>query len=196
MGQKYYRLELDYDGLSREDVDTDAKRLVSKHTQLGEEYRIESSKTRHDHFHVIFTRSKFTSFDEAYQIALESRCHKDWLALCKTYQVFALETDASRGWNKAREQQHPIVNKPVKMILSPIILTIRPATSLDARRLVKISEAIKDKEWEYKAFTHIWTLKPHVEIGCRDPKQATRRLLWLQDQGVSFSAEIKQNPQR
>lgn len=190
---KFWRLELDYDSIPREDVDADAKRLIQEFPKLGSEYRIEDSKSR-DHYHVIFLKSQFTSFNEAYAIALQSRADRDWLELCKAYECFGLETEASRGFNEARQQQQRIVNKPTKMILSPFILDLVPNTTLDGRRIVKICEAIDDPTWQYHAFVHIWNLRQHIEIGCRDERQAQRRLKWLTEQELNFVAEIKKNP--
>lgn len=195
MGQKYYRLELDYDNLNREEVDADAKHLAKKFPELGEIYHIESSKTEKDHYHVIFLKSKFTKFEEAYNIAVESKADEDWLTLCKEYECFALETEGSRRLNEIRQQreQHRIVNKPTKMILSPYIIDIIPTTSLDGRRIVKICEAIDDPEWDYNAFIHVWDLTMHIQIGCRDEAQANRRMAWLSQQGLQFTAKVKRN---
>jgi len=189
---------LDYDKVPREDVDTDAKRLVKEFPELGEDYRIEASKTDRDHYHVIFLKSQFTKFEDAYTIALESQCDKDWLALCKEYECFGLETEGSRRYNELRRQreQQRVVNKPTKMILLPYILDLMPTSSLDARRIVKVCEAIDDLEWQYNAFVHIWEMKQHVQVGCRDEQQAARRLKWLSEQGLNFSATIKPNPNK
>lgn len=189
---KFWRLELDYDEMPREEVDKDAKRLIADHPELGNDYRIEPSPKR-DHYHVIFLKSQFKTFQDAFEIALDSECDKTWLTLCKEYQCFGLETEAARSDNIKRQQQ--IVNKPSQMLFQSFILDLEPTTSLDGRRIVKVCEAIKDSEWEYKAFTHIITLKPHVLIGCRDEAQATRRMKWLSEQGLNFTATVKPNSQ-
>lgn len=191
----FIRLELDYDNLTKEEVDADAKRLTKEFPELGSEYRIEASKTKRDHYHAIFTKSQFSKFEDAYKIALESRCDTDWLALCKDYECFALETQGSRQYNEIRQQreQKRVVNKPTKMLLQPWILDLMPKTSLDGRRIVKVCEAIEDPEWNYNAFVHVWNFEQHVQIGCRDEQQAARRLKWLSEQGLNFTATIKEN---
>jgi len=195
--KKYWRLELDFDGIPREEVDEEAKRLIKEHPELGNEYRIEASKTERDHYHVIFLKSQFNNFNEPYQIALESKCDKDWLDLCKDYECFGLETVAARRFNELRQERERkrIINKPVQMILSPFILDLLPATALDGRRIAKVCESIDDPEWQWTAFVHVFELKQHVQIGCRDEAQANRRMKWLSEQGLNFTAIVKRNLQ-
>lgn len=190
--KRYWRLSLDYDDVPYEDVDQDAKRLIKDFPELGNNYEIESSKSGQAHFHVIFHKSKFASFEEAYHIALQSKCDKDWLSLCKEYETFGLETAEAQRFNEARQQK--IVNKPMKMITLPFLLDLVPASPLDARRIVKVCEAIADPTWQYSAFVHVWDLTTHVQIGCRDEKQANRRMKWLSEQDLGFTANVKRNP--
>ena len=193
-----FRLELDYDNMTREDVEQDAKRLSQEFPALGGAYRVEPSKSGQTHWHVIFQRSQFPTFQEAYDVAIQSRADPDWLDLCKQYECFGLETEASRRRNEVSLQKHKILNKPSRTISSPIILDLVPATALDARRIVKISEAIdpaRDATWQYKSFIDVWSsLKQHVQIGCIDDAQATRRMKWLSDQALNFTAIVQNNP--
>ena len=193
--KKWWSLHLDFDAMDYEEVVQDCERLKKEYPKLGE-YKIESSQQPR-HFHVKFPKSKFASFDEAYQIALESKADRDWLPLCQEYQTFGLNTEVARRYNEIRQQREKqrVVNKPTKMILSPFILDLEPATPLDGRRIVKVCEAIDDPEWHYNAFVHVWDLKQHVQIGCRDEQQANRRMKWLSEQGLNFTATVKKNPQ-
>jgi hypothetical protein len=184
-------LMLDYDNLEHQDVVKDCESLLKKYPALGA-YVIEPSKSgRPNRWHVRFPKSVFSTFQEAYDIALESGADPDWLDLCKQYECFGLETEMSRRSNQAREEKHPIVNRPTRNITSPIILNLKPATALDARRIVKVCEAIKDPTWKYTAFLQVWNLEHHVLIGCTDEAQAIRRMKWLSEQGLGFTATIE-----
>ena len=175
-------------------MEADAKRLSEEYPELGQEYRIEPSKSGTDHWHVIFPKSVFTSFQAAYDIAATTQADPDWLYLSKLYECFGLETEASRHSNRIRQEQHPIVNKPVRNITSPIVLNLHPATALDARRIVKLCEVIKDDTWQYTSRLQVWNQEHHVLIGCVDDAQAIRRLQWLGEKDIKFSAKIEQNP--
>lgn len=181
--------------MPREDVDRDAKRLAEEFPELGKDYRIESSKSGGEHFHVIFLKSQFTKFEDAYKIALRSKADRDWLALCKVYECFGLETEGARRYNQVRQQREKqrVVNKPVKMITSPYILDLVPATALDARRIIKLCEAINDPTWQFTSFIHVWELQTHIQIGCINEAQACRRMAWLTENGLQFSGKIKRN---
>jgi hypothetical protein len=192
--KKFWRLELDYDKIPRQTVEEEAKRLISEYAELGDTFRIENSKSGTEHFHLIFPKSQFTNFQEAYDIAAISQADPDWLYLCKLYECFGLETEASRHSNQVRQEQHPITNKPVRNITSPIVLNLHPATALDVRRIVKLCEVIKDDTWQYTSRLQIWNQEHHVLIGCIDDAQAIRRLQWLGEKDIKFSAKIEQNP--
>ena len=121
---KCWRLELDYDLMQRDEVEQDAKRLSNEFPQLGD-YTLEPSKSGDgDHWHVVFQKSMFPSFQEAFDIAEKSLADPDWLDLCKEYECFGLETEGSRRFNEARQQRekHRVVNKPTRIITSPFLL--------------------------------------------------------------------------
>jgi len=193
--KRFWRLELDYDGLPREDVETDAKRLAEQHPELEGNFRIEQSKSGGDHYHVIFPKSQFSKFENAYNIAIRSRADRDWLALCREYECFGLETDNSRVDNEFRQQKEKerVVNRAVKKVTSPYILELIASTSLDGRRITKVCEAIKDSTWQYATFTSVMDMKTHIQIGCVDEAQATRRMKWLSEQELGFTATVKEN---
>jgi hypothetical protein len=193
--KKYWRLELDYDEVPPDEVEKDAKKLAAMFPELGDTFRVERSKSMGEHFHLIFQKSQFTSFQEAYNIAMKSGADRDWLALCEEYKCFGLETEGSRRYNEVRQQREKrrVINKPIKMLTSPYILDLIPTTALDARRIVKVCEAIDDPTWKHTSFVNIWELKTHVQIGCINEAQATRRMKWLSEQALSFTATVKQN---
>lgn len=192
--KKFWRLQLDYDTMSQENVEQDIKRLSAEYPSLGD-YRLEQSKSGSGHWHAIFPHSQFTSFEEAFSIAMKSAADPDWLDLCERYKCFGLETDRSRYYNEIRQQREKkrVVNKATGIITSPVILDLVPTTALDARRIVKVCEAIRDETWQFKAGINVFEMKTHVWIGCINEAQATRRMTWLSENGLGFTATIKQN---
>lgn len=186
---------LDYDQVDYREVVKDCERLTKEFPHLGT-YVIETSPSgKEDHWHAKFPKSIFETFEEAFSVAVQSLADKDWLALCKEYRCFGLQTEETSRLNKEREkrEKQKVVNKPRRLITSPYTLDLIPATALDARRLVKICEAISDATWEYTSFTLAYPLEQHVLIGCIDEAQANRRMKWLSDQTLSFAATIQKN---
>ena len=184
---------LDYDNLEHDEVVKDCERLTKEYPALGP-YMIEPSQSgKANHWHACFPKSAFSTFQEAYAIAEHARVDEDWLELCKIYECFALETDTSRQDNQARQQKQQVLNKPSRRLTSPVILDLKPLTTLDGRRIVKLCEAIdpkKDPTWQYTSFTLADTLEEHVQIGCVDEAQATRRMRWLSEQNLNFTASF------
>jgi len=196
-----FRLQLDYDGMTKEQVEEDAKNLVENYPELKGKYRIEPSDTP-TCFHVIFPLSSLPTFEEAYQIAESSKCERDWLAFCKRYRSFGLIT---RGMVKVREKSQILgprekpKNPEHEKITLPTLLDIKPTNSLDVKRTIKLSEAIEptiDKEgnvieeWQWKIEYRLSDGRTHILIGCTDPAQARRRAVFLERRGLLFEHRI------
>lgn len=188
-------LMLDYDNLEHDEVTKDCEKLLKEYPALGA-YVIEPSRSgQPNHWHVRFPKSAFSTFEEAFAIAKQASVDGDWLALCKEYECFGLETEESRRSNEVRRQreENQIVNRRVRRLSSPYTLDLLPTTALDARRIVKLCEAIKDPTWQYTSFIQVQPLEEHVQIGCTDEAQASRRMKWLNEQNLGFTATIQKN---
>jgi len=194
--KKFWRMQLDYDLPSREEVEADAEKLVETFPQLGGVYRIEQGK---QFYHVVFPKSMLPSFDDCVKVAEQSKCDPDWLALSKEYGCFAVVTEAGKTMAKAlRLKAFPPPRpkkKPAYDITQPIILLISPGTPRDMGRLRAICESMtEDPEWEYRTDFSLADLGQRLRIGCRDLYQAKRRAKWLEEQGLKFSWEIIERP--
>jgi len=187
-----FRLQLDYDGMNREQVEEDAKYLAEKYPELKGKYRIEPSDTP-TCFHVVFPLSSIPTFEEAYQIAEASKCERDWLAFCKRYRSFGLVT---REMVKVREKSQVLgprgrpKNPEHEKITLPLILDVKPTNSLDVKRTIKLSEAISDEDWRWKIEYRLSDGRTHILIGCTDQAQAKRRAAFLERMGLLFEHRI------
>ena len=182
------RLALDYDGIPREWVEKDAKELIKKYPILGGRYRIEESGTPMC-FHVIFPKSEIPTFEEALQIAKDSLCDRDWLRFCERYRCFALRTRSIKKINP-RPPKKKEKNKPVEEITLPVLLILTPENGRELKRLIRLSESIRDQEWQYKIETPLASLQTQIVIGCRSLNQARRRIKWLKERGLQFKHKV------
>jgi len=187
-----FRLQLDYDGMTKEEVEENAKYLVATYPQLKLRYRIEPSETP-TCWYVIFPLSAFTTFEEAYNVAFDSKCDKDWLGFCKTYKSFGLRT---KGITKVRresvvagERPEP-KNKPKQILTSPVLVDFKPDNYVEVKRLVQLCASIDDQEWEYRIEYPLAEPLTHVVVGCKDLSQAQRRINWVKYLGIRATAKI------
>jgi len=208
---KRYRLQLDYDGLPREEVEADAKRLVEKYPQLGGRYRIETrdaygaEATDKPRFHVIFPLSGLP-FNEAVKIARDSRCDKDWLDYCLMYRGFGLRTgNLTRAKPRMpRPRRTPPqttiprtqAKRPeAEQITSPVILIVTPENETEAKRIIGVCQHIDDDTWTYKKTTTLAGAlngqTTQILIGCTDAAQAHRRAAFLKKLNIKFKHRIR-----
>jgi len=191
------RLQLDYDGMTETEVKDDAENLVAKHPELRGRYRVEPSETPLS-WHLIFPLSAYPSFEEAYEVALESKCDKDWLEFSKTYRSFGLRT---KGIVKVRREsvvagvKSEAKNLPKEILSSPVLLDVKPDNATEVKRLAKLCSTIDDPTWEYRIEYPINELITgfnitHIVIGCQDEAQARRRINFLQGLGLKFTSKI------
>lgn len=189
-------MQLDYDTSDRAVVEADAKKLCEAFPELKGTYRVEQSKS--GFFHVVFPKSMLPSFEDCIQIAEQSKCDRDWLALSKEYGCFAVVTEAGKTMAKAlRLKAFPPKpkKKPAYDLTQPVMLILHPETPIDMGRLRAICESmVDDEEWNYQVEATLQDvysgLGQRIRIGCRDQHQATRRQKWLEKQGIRFKWEI------
>lgn len=182
-----HTLCLDYDGLPRAEVEADAKRLGETYN-LGRHVVTPSRTT--GHFHVEFPTKLFNNFEEAYQIALDSKADRDWLDLCKTEQNFTLASASSYIPLTERRQ----VTKPVKKGESPIQLIVVPGSGEDEKRIVGLCQNMRDETWVWRETLSLTTpIRAQIIIGCQDGFQANRRIRFMQKitPPINFTFEIK-----
>ena len=184
--KRLHRLILDYDGMRREEVEGDASYIQRVCPRLGS-YRIEKSDTP-TCWRVVFPRSAL-SWGEAVSIARYSRCDKEWLEFCIRYGRFASKTLMSRSMQPERDYKPK--NPAVEKITLPIILVVKPSTKLEVKRVIKICEAIEDKDWKWKYQTPLFTMKTEILIGCVDKSQVVRRVKFLEKSGMNLVFEVK-----
>lgn len=183
---------LDYDVISREEVENDAKRLDEKYGLGG--YEIEASDTN-ECWHVLFPKTAIDSFEKALEIAEDSKCERDWLEFCKRYKIFAIKTALVKTFQPNATRK--VFSRPVDEILSPVILTVKPKTKLDLKRVIKLSESTHDHTWVWKIDTPILGIYDereelsNVMIGCKDVKQAGRRISFIKKLEIDADFEVK-----
>lgn len=189
-----YRLLLDYDIISREEVEEDAKRLNAEHNLGG--YTVEPSDTT-GCWHVVFPLTAFDTFEEAYRIAEESKCDKEWLSFCLRYKIFAIKTVIVKKFQEHANRK--IYSRPIEEIPSPIILVVKPKNEVELKRVAKLSEGIKDETWLWRIRTPIIGILgdseclSRVEIGCNNQKQAERRVEFFKRLNIEADYEVKKN---
>lgn len=189
---KLRRLILDYDILTKEEVEADARRLNEKYNLGG--YEIEPSDTS-ECFHIIFPKTAFDTFEEPLKIAEESKCEKEWLMFCKRYKIFALKTTLVKKFQP--EATRKVYSRPVKEITSPVMLIVKPKTRLELKRLVKLSESTHDKTWVWSIERSVWNVledRPaldEVHIGCSNERQAKRRIAFIKKLEIEADFEVK-----
>jgi len=187
-----FRLKLDYDGMTKEQVEEDAKRLLEEYPELKGKYSLETSPTP-TCFHIKFPLSSIPTFEEAYQIAESSKCDREWLAFCLRYKSFSVVT---KEMVKIRDKSDLLKprgrpkNPEHEKITLPIILDVKPTNSLDVKRTIKLSEAISDEDWQWKIEYRISDGRTHILIGCTDQAQARRRAAFLERTGIIFEHSI------
>ena len=190
--ESLHRLILDYDGLTRQEVEEDARRLDKKYKLGG--YTIESSDTP-TCYHVYFYKTALP-FEEALRVAKESRCDPLWLGFCSRYKCFAIKSRLAVKIQVTR-QSLPArsLNLQVKHLDSPVVLRAKPETSMDLKRLIKLCESISDETWKWRVIEPIigvYEDRPClavVEIGCVDEYQCARRMRFLLETGIELSFE-------
>lgn len=190
--ESLHRLLLDYDGMTRQEVEEDAQRLDRKYNLGG--FEIEPSDTP-TCYHVYFPLTAL-AFEEALKIAKESRCDPMWLDFCARYKCFAIK---SRLAVKIQAQRQALsarkINKQSPRIDSPVCFRVKPKTSVDLKRLIKLCESISDKTWKWRVVEPVIGLYEDrqvaamIEIGCQDEYQAARRMRFLLGLGIDLSFE-------
>lgn len=183
-----FKFHLDFDNLTREDVELEAERITRENASLGP-YTVEQSEG--GNFHVTWHRSHLKTFDEGYYIALNSKADKNWLDICKKYQVFALFTRDSLGQTlKLRQQKRTYQLEKGNVEGTRLIIT--PENIGEHRRLLAICEAIKDDPTlTWRLETALGDNVTRIVIGCLDFYQAQRRVKFLREKcGIKFKEEI------
>ena len=188
------RLMLDYDIIDKEEVEEDARILDSKYNLGG--YTVESSDTT-SCWHVVFPLTEFKTFEEAFEIAKESKCDKGWLMFCARFKLFAIKTATVKKFQEHASRK--ISSRPIEEIPSPIILVVKPKNDMELKRVVKLSESIEDKTWLWRISTPLIGIYENrdnlsnVEIGCENHKQADRRIDFLKGLNIDADYEVKNN---
>ena len=191
---KLRRLILDYDVLTKEEVEADARRLNEKYDLGG--YEMEPSDTS-ECWHITFPKTAFDTFEEPLKIAEESKCEKEWLMFCKRYKIFALKTALVKKFQPHATRK--VYSRPIKkeQIVSPVVLIVRPKTRLELKRLIKLSESTHDKTWVWSITKSVWNVlddRPaldEVHIGCRNERQAERRITFIKKLEIEAEFEVK-----
>jgi len=193
MSRKLHRLLLDYDIMSKEEVEKDARRLNEKYNLGG--YEIEASDTTNC-WHVTFPMTALP-FEEALKIAYDSRCDKEWLRFCERYKCFAVKTELVKRFQPHARRK--VCSRPVKEITLPVILVVKPKTRLDLKRVIKLSESTHDKTWVWSVKMPVWNILDdrhvieEVHIGCKDYRQAMRRKKFIEKLEIDCNFVVMKN---
>ncbi len=179
-----FKLCLDFDELTKEQVEEEAKRITKENLHLGPP-TVEPSEG--GNFHVTWHRSHLRTFDEGYNIALNSKADKNWLDICKKYQVFALFTrDSLETTLKLRQQKRTYQLESGKVEGTKLIIT--PEDNNEHRRILGLCESMTnpqnnsyDSTWSYRVENKLGDCKATIMIGCLDFYQAQRRIRLMRD---------------
>lgn len=178
----YLKFMLDLD-TTKEEAEDEAKRITAENPSLGL-YSLEQSEG--GNWHVIWHRSHLKTFHEGYLIALDSKCDKDWLDICKKYQIFALFTHNSLATTR---KLHKRLDTERGTIAGTRLIII-PENDNELKRILSVSKTITDPTWTYRTEYPVGS-KTRVIIGCLDAYQAERRVTFLREKcGLKFKEEI------
>jgi len=184
----FLKFALDYDDLSKEEVDEEAKQITGENPSLGPP-TIEQSEG--GNYHVTWHRSHLKTFEEGYNIAIDSKADKNWLDICKKYQVFALFTHQSLELTMKLRQSKRMFQLE-KGSVDGTRLIITPENINEHRRILGICESMKDDStWTWKLENTLGDNVTRIVIGCLDNYQANRRVRFLREKcGIQFKEEI------
>ena len=76
---------------------------------------------------------------------------------------------------------------------------IKPETELDLKRIIKLSESTHDKTWIWSVRYPIWNILDdrktigEVWIGCKDERQALRRIKFIKKLEIDCDFEVRKN---
>ena len=184
-----HRVMLDVDVHPKEEVEREARRLYEKFGLGG--FRIEPSYTEMC-WRIIYPLTAL-KWDDAIKVAEDCKLiDPAWLNFCKRYVCFGASTETSRYYQPSVPKPR---NEPIDgRIALPVILIVKPATDLDLKRVVKLSQNLEDELWQWRVRYPLAGIyggtSVIVEIGCRDMQQANRRINFIKKLKIECEFEV------